>query len=55
MEMMKEWVRNVFILLLALTFIETLMPATRIQPYVRYIFSLVIMTAVLSPLLALLE
>lgn len=53
--MMKEWVRNIFILILALTFIEMLLPASRIQPYIRFVFSLAIMAAVLTPLTVLLE
>ena len=55
MEMMREWARNLFVVILALTFIETLMPSSRMQSYIRFIFSLVIMNVILSPLIALLE
>lgn len=55
MEMMKEWVRNIFILILALTFIEMLLPDTRMQPYIRFVFSLTIMASILTPLMGLLE
>ncbi|MBP3384359.1 MAG: stage III sporulation protein AF [Firmicutes bacterium] len=55
MEVMKEWVRNIFILILALTFVEMLMPAGNIQKYIRYVFSMVIMASILMPLAALLE
>lgn len=55
MEVIKEWVRNIFILILALTFIEMLLPASRMEKYIKFIFSLVVMASILSPLLFLLE
>ena len=55
MEIMKEWVRSMFVLILALTFIETLIPSERIQPYIRFIFSLVIMATILVPVSEFLE
>ncbi|MEG0829154.1 MAG: stage III sporulation protein AF [Anaerovoracaceae bacterium] len=55
MEIMKEWVKNIFILILALTFIEILLPSSHMEKYIKFIFSLVIMATLLSPLLNLLE
>lgn len=55
MEVIKEWVRNIFILILTLTFIEMLLPASRMEKYIKFIFSLVVMASILSPLLFLLE
>lgn len=55
MEVMKEWVRNIFILIIAVSFIEMLLPSSRIQNYIRYVFSLVIMASILVPLTGLLE
>lgn len=55
MEVMQEWVRNIFILIMALTFIELLLPASRMEKYIKFIFSLIIMAAILSPLAILLE
>ena len=40
MEVMKEWVKNIFILILALTFIEMLLPTSRMEKYIKFIFSL---------------
>lgn len=54
MEVMKEWVRNIFILIVALTFIEMLLPSSRMEKYIKFIFSLVIMATLLSPLAILL-
>lgn len=53
--MIKEWVRNIFILILALSFIEMLLPPTRIQKYIKFVFSLAIMASILSPIAGLLE
>lgn len=55
MEVMKEWVRNIFILILALSFVEMLIPSGNIQKYVKFVFSMVIMASILMPLATLLE
>lgn len=49
MDIVKEWVSNLFILILMLSFIEILLPDSSIGKYVKFIFSLVIMTAVIYP------
>ena len=43
MELMKDWVRSLFLILLAITFIEMLLPESSMGKYLRFIFSLVIM------------
>ncbi len=55
MEVIQEWVKNIFIFILALTFIEMLMPSGSIKPYLKYIFSLAIMASIIAPISALLE
>ena len=55
MEVISEWVRNIFMFIIALTFIEMLFPSTRISPYIKYVFSLVILASILMPLIALVE
>lgn len=55
MEIMKEWVRNIFILIMALTFIEILLPTSKMEQYIKFIFALIIMATILSPLSILLE
>lgn len=55
MEIIKEWVKNIFLLIMALTFIEILMPSGRMEQYIRFVFSLAIMASILTPLLTLLE
>ena len=50
MDMIKEWVSNLFILITMLTFTEILLPEGSLAKYVKFIFSLVIMTAVIYPI-----
>ena len=51
METIKEWVSNLFIIILMLTFTEILLPDSTIGKFVKFIFSLVIMTAVIYPII----
>lgn len=55
MEVMQEWVKNIFIFIIALTFIEMLMPSGQTRPYIKYVFSLTIMASILMPVAGLLE
>jgi len=54
MEIVREWVKNVFIIVMALSFIEILLPENTMQKYIQFIFSLIIMATILSPLIILL-
>lgn len=53
MELMKDWIRSLFIILLALTFIEMLLPDSSMGKYLRFVFSLVIMATILYPVIRL--
>lgn len=55
MDMLKEWVCNLFVLILTLTFIEILLPDSSIGRYIRFIFSLIIMAAVIYPVVNLIN
>lgn len=55
METLKEWVCNLFILILTLSFIEILLPDSSIAKYIRFIFSLIIMAAVIYPVVSLIS
>lgn len=55
MEVLKEWVSNLFIIILTLTFIEIILPDTSIAKYIKFIFSLIIMVTVLYPVIPLLS
>lgn len=51
MDIIKEWVSNLFIIILALTFIEILLPDSSISKYLKFIFSLIIMATILYPVI----
>ena len=50
MAIVTEWVKNIFIIIVAISFIEILLPAGNMEKYVRYVFSLIILATILSPL-----
>lgn len=51
MDIVKQWVSNLFIIILALSFIEILLPDTSMGKYIKFIFSLVIMATILYPII----
>jgi stage III sporulation protein AF len=55
LEIVKEWVKNIFIIIVAVSFIEILMPEGNMKKYLKFIFSLIIMVIILSPLAIFLE
>lgn len=55
MEVIKQWVCNLFIIILSVTFIEMLLPDGSMGKYIKFIFSLVIMVTILYPLIYLLQ
>ena len=50
MSYVTEWVKNIFIIVVAVSFIEVLLPAGNMAKYVKYIFSLIILSSILAPL-----
>lgn len=55
MNILKEWVSNLFIIILALSFLEILLPESTMGKYIKFIFSLVIMATILYPVISLLS
>ena len=55
MEIAREWVKNIFIIIIAVTFVEILLPPGNMSKYIKFIFSLIIMAIILSPLAILVE
>lgn len=49
MGFLTEWVRTVFIMVAAVSFVEILLPGGSMGKYVKFILSLMILSAVLSP------
>lgn len=49
-----QWVRDIFIVILSLTFFQILLPESSMGKYVKFIFSLLILIIILQPLINLL-
>ena len=50
-DIVKQWVSSLFIIILALSFIEILLPDSSMEKYVKFVFSLVIMATILYPVI----
>ena len=50
-DIVKQWVSSLFIIILALSFIEILLPESSMGKYVKFVFSLVIMATILYPVI----
>lgn len=50
-DIVKQWVSSLFIMILALSFIEILLPDSSMGKYVKFVFSLVIMATILYPVI----
>ncbi len=44
------WVKDIFIIILSITFMEILIPESSMAKYLRFIFSIIILAAILSPI-----
>lgn len=51
MDMIRQWVSSLFIIILATSFIQMLIPETSMGKYVKFVFSLIIMATVMYPLI----
>ena len=50
-DIVKQWVSSLFIIILALSFIEILLHDSSMGKYVKFVFSLVIMATILYPVI----
>ncbi len=50
MSIITEWVKDIFIVILSITFIEILMPEGNMAKYLRFIFSIIVLAVMLSPI-----
>ena len=44
------WVKNILLIIIALSFFQLLIPESTMEKYLRFIFSLVILATILEPL-----
>jgi len=55
MDIAREWVKNIFIIIVAVTFVEILLPTGSMSKFLKFVFSLIIMAIILSPLAIFME
>lgn len=55
MDILKAWVRDIFIVVTALCFVEIVLPKGSMRKYLKFIFSVIILGVVLSPIVNLLD
>lgn len=55
MNAVNHWIREIFIIILSITFLEIMMPEGNLKKYVKFLFSIVIMAVILNPIIHTLE
>jgi len=45
------WIREIFIIILSITFLEIMIPEGKMKKYVKFLFSIIILAVILSPLI----
>lgn len=55
MEQVYIWVKDIFLVIISLTFFQILIPDTKMDKYIRFIFSLVILAIIAEPVIVLVK
>lgn len=50
MTLISSWVKDIFLIILAVTFLEILIPESSMAKYLKFIFSIIILATILSPI-----
>lgn len=50
-----QWVRDIFIIIISLTFFQILLPDSTMAKYVKFIFSIIILIIILQPVITFLD
>jgi len=51
MEQVYTWVKDVFLIIISLTFFQILIPNSNLTKYLKFIFSLIILAVILEPII----
>ena len=52
-ESLFTWVKDIFLIIISLSFFQILLPDSSMEKYVKFIFSLVILAVILEPVIKL--
>ena len=55
MEQVYIWVKDIFLVIISLTFFQILIPDSKMDKYIRFIFSLVILAIIAEPVIVLVK
>ena len=55
MESVFTWVKDVFFIIISLTFFQILIPNSNMTKYIKFIFSLIILAVILEPFASLVK
>ena len=55
MEQVYIWVKDIFLVIISLTFFQILIPDSKMDKYIRFIFSLVILARIAEPVIVLVK
>jgi len=50
MSVVTDWIREIFIMILSITFLEMMLPEGKLKKYVKFLFNIIILAVILSPL-----
>lgn len=50
MDELSQWIKEIFLIIISLTFLEILIPSSNMEKYVKFIFSIIILATILQPL-----
>ena len=50
-EQVMNWIKDIFLMILSLTFFEILVPDSEMEKYLKLIFSLIILLMILDPVI----
>ena len=52
-DVMMQWVRDIFLIIISLSFFQILLPESSLEKYLKFIFSLIILAVILEPVIGL--
>ncbi|MEE0796227.1 MAG: hypothetical protein UIJ88_00165 [Anaerovoracaceae bacterium] len=55
MEQMTLWIKDVFLIIISLTFFQIIIPDSVMEKYIRFIFSVIILAVIAEPVVILIK
>ena len=55
MEQMTMWIKDVFLIIISLTFFQIIIPDSVMEKYIRFIFSVIILAVIAEPVVILIK